>query len=190
MKLTGKKFILLILFTPDKEGETNIQITGRTRFMKLVFLFDKEVRKDFEKEKSFEEIVMPKFEPWHYGPFSKDLLHDLEFLINQQYIEVEISSNAPIPAELEEYSFWVENLDEFQSREYDEEIFKLTENKGVPKAKDIWLLLTNDQKKILVEFKDALNSASLDRILDYVYKKYQKYGYIDKSVIRKKYLHY
>jgi len=190
MKLTCKKLILLILYTTNKEKEINTPITGRTRFMKLVFLFDKEIRQDFEKDKSFEEIIMPEFEPWHYGPFSKDLLNDMEFLINQQYIKVEISGNAPIPAELEEYTFWIENLDGFQSREYNEEIFTLSEEKGIPKAAEIWSILSEDQKKILIEFKNALNLASLDRILEYVYNKYQKYGYTDKSVIRKKYLHY
>jgi len=190
MKLTGKKFILLILYTPNKEGKINAPIAGRTRFMKLVFLFDKEIKPDFEKDKSFEEIEMPAFQPWHYGPFSKDLLNDLEFLINQQYIEVEISGAAPIPAELEEYTFWIEEMNEFQSREYTEEVFKLTEEKGIPKGADIWSLLSKDQERILIEFKNALNSAPLDRLLDYVYNKYQKEGYTDKSVIRKKYLRY
>lgn len=190
MKLTGKKFILLILYTPNKEGKFNIPIAGRTRFMKTVFLFDKEFREDFEKDKSFEEINIPKFDPWHYGPFSKDLLNDLEFLINQQYIKVSIGKNAPTPAELAEYMYWVEDVNEFQSREYDEEIFELTDDIGIPWAAKIWALLSKDQERLLIALKDALNSAPLDRILDYVYNKYQKEGYTDKSVLRKKYLRF
>ena len=190
MILTGKKFILLILYTPNKEGMFNIPIAGRTRFMKTVFLFDKEFRQDFEKDKSFEEINIPEFIPWRYGPFSRDLLNDLEFLINQLYIKVSVSNRAPIPEELDEYMYWIEDLNEFQSREYDEEIFELTEDKGIPRATEIWTLLSKDQEKLLIEFKDALNSAPLDRILKYVYKKYKKEGYTDKSVIRKKYLQF
>jgi hypothetical protein len=118
------------------------------------------------------------------------LLNDLEFLVNQQYIKTEIGRNAPIPAELAEYMYWVEDISEFQSREYDEEIFELTEDKGVRWGAKIWALLSKDQKRLLIEFKDALNSAPLDRILEYVYKKYKEEGYIDKSVIRKKYLQF
>jgi len=39
-----------------------------------------------------------------------------------------------------------------------------------------------------MEFKKVLNRASLNRILEYIYKKYQKEGYIDKSLIRERYL--
>jgi uncharacterized protein YwgA len=187
MKLTGKKLLLLLLYSPINGETINVPITGRTRFMKMVFLFEKEVLPDFKRDRTFEEIRFPEFFGWKYGPFSKDLLNDLEFLINQQYIKVEISTSAPISAELDEFNYWIEDLDEFESREYDEEIFKL-DNKGISKAAEIWSNLSENQKKLLVEFKRVLNRAPLDRILDYVYKKYYKEGYIDKSLIREKYL--
>lgn len=186
MKLTGKSLLLLLLYVPIRNEQVNVPIKGRTRLMKMVFLFEEEVLPDFEKDKAFDEINLPEFIGWKYGPFSKDLLNHLEFLINQKYIKVEISSTAPISAELDEYKYWIEDLDEFESREYDEEIFKLDE-KGISKAVEFWSYLSENQKKLLVEFKRVLNRAPLDRILEYVYKKY-KDDYIDKSLIREKYL--
>jgi len=79
-------------------------------------------------------------------------------------------------------------MEEFRVREYDEEVFELTEEKGLPKAKEIWDVLSKNQQKYLIEFKKVLNMASLNKILEYVYKKYQKKGYIDKSLVRERYL--
>lgn len=192
MKLTGKKFILLLLYTPISGDEVNVPIAGRTRLMKMGFLFEKEIKGDFEKDKTFDEIVLPEYFAWKYGPFSGELLNDLEFLINQNYIKV-TSGGTPIEAEAAEaefgeYDYWVADVDEFHSREYNEEVFELTKEKGIPKAKDFWDILSCDQKKMISEFKKTLTYASLNRILKYVYKKYQRDGYIDKSIIRERYL--
>ena len=194
MKLTGKKFILMLLYSPVEGEKTNIPISGRTRFMKMGFLFDKELKKDFEKDKIFEEILMPEYFAWKYGPFSKELLNDLEFLINQEYIEVLYGpDNSPFSSvfstirEYERFEYWIENFEDYASEEYNEEIFKLT-HKGILKAEKIWQILTKNKKNILIEFKYSLNRAPLDKILKYVYKKYSKEGYIDNSLIREKYL--
>lgn len=193
MKLTGKKFILLLLYSPiTTGGNVNVPIAGRTRLMKMGFLFKEEVLSDFQKDRTFDEVVLPEYFAWKYGPFSEELLNDLEFLINQEYIKAR-SGSSPIPAELDEaeygeYDFWVDDMDEFRVREYDEEVFELTEEKGLPKAKEIWDVLSENQKKYLIEFKKVLNRASLNRILEYIYKKYQKEGYIDKSLVRERYL--
>lgn len=191
--LTGKKFILLLLHSPTTTGgKVNVAIAGRTRLMKMGFLFKEEVLSDFQKDKTFDEVVLPEYFAWKYGPFSGELLNDLEFLINQEYIKSQ-SGSSPIPAELDEaefgeYDFWVEDTDKFCVREYDEEVFELTKAKGLPKAKEVWDVLSENQQKYLIEFKKVLNSASLNRILEYVYKKYQKEGYIDKSLVRERYL--
>ena len=154
--------------------------------MKMGFLFDKELRKDFEKGTI--EVCLPEFNPWHFGPFSKGLLTDIEFLRNRDYIEVSPGNRAPLPAELEEYAFWVENLDQWATCEYEAEIFSLSLSKGIPKAEELWENLSDSQRNLLIGFKRALTRASLDKILEYVYKKYAKHGYIDNSVIRERYL--
>ncbi len=192
MKLSGKKFVLLLLYTPTRGDKVNIPIAGRTRLMKMGFLFKEELLSDFEKDRTFEEISLPEYFAWKYGPFSGELLNDLEFLINQNYIKTTSGGalvNATI-AEVEfgEYCYWVDDMDEFRAREYCEETFELTEEKGIAKAKDIWDVLSENQKKIISKFKKILNQASLNRILEYVYKKYKEDGYIDKSLIRERYL--
>jgi len=193
MKLTGKKFILLLLYSPTTTGgKVNVPIAGRTRLMKMGFLFKEEVLSDFQKDTTFDEIILPEYFAWKYGPFSGELLNDLEFLINQEYIKSR-SGSSPIPAELDEaefgeYDFWVEDLNQFRVREYEEEVFELTSEKGLLKAKEIWDVLSENQYQYLIEFKKVLNRASLNRILEYVYKKYQKEGYIDKSLVRERYL--
>ncbi len=195
LKLTGKKLLLLLIYTPDEKREVEVQspISGRTRLMKMIFLFEKEIWPDFKKDKTFSEIDELGFIPWNYGPFSKKIYNDLEFLINQEFIEAKFGENTPINAELAEYEYWAEienneNFNEFYERVYTEELFYLSIDKGVKQAKSYWDRLTENQKDILVEFKMVLNRVSLDRILEYVYKKYHKDGYIDKSLIRDRYL--
>jgi len=192
MKLTGKKLILLFLYAPTTGNEVNVPIAGRTRLMKMGFLFKEEILIDFQKDKTFDELDLPEYFAWKYGPFSSELLNDIEFLVNQNYVESR-SEKAPIAAELDEaeyaeYYFWVEDMDAFRFREYDEETFELTKDKGIPKAEEFWVKLTENQKKYMSEFKNVLNNASLSRILEYVYKKYQEKGYTDKSLIRERYL--
>jgi uncharacterized protein YwgA len=188
MKLTGKKLLLLLLYTPTDRDNYNEPIVGRTRLMKMVFLFREEILSDFRKDKTFDEIDLPEYIPWKYGPFSVSLLNDLEFLKNQRFIQVRISTNAPIAAELAEYEYWIEDIDEFAAREYDEEVFELGNETGIPKARELWNTLSENQKKMISKFKAVLNRAPLDKILEYVYKKYGERGYVDRSLIREKYL--
>jgi hypothetical protein len=188
MKLSGKKFLLLILYTPSPKGEFNIPIVGRTRIMKMGFLFEKEIKSEFMKENPFEDIALPEFFAWKYGPFSVGLLNDLEFLINQNYINVELSPNVPLPAELEEYKYWHEDFSDIEYEEYTEEIFSLIPDRGISKAIELWDALNDKHRNLLIKFKDVLGTARLDRILEYVYKKYKEDGYTDKSIIRERFL--
>jgi uncharacterized protein len=187
-KLTGKKFLLLLLYTPMENTKPNAPISGRTRLMKMGFLFKEELLPDFKKGTSIEisDTDLPEFFSWNYGPFSKDLLNDLEFLINQEYVSCSYGNNAPLPEELAEYEYWVEDIDNPSVSEYQEQVFQLMD-KGICKVKELWQMLTSDQRTLLTRFKTILNKAPLDRILDYVYKKY-KDSYTDKSLIREKYL--
>lgn len=189
MKLTGKKFLIILLYARGESGQFNEKIIGRTRLMKMGFIFKQEKLKLFEKDMYSEENAFPEFTAWKYGPFSKDLLTDLEFLINQKYIDVDISSLAPIKEELEEYQFWVDDLDDFRIREYDQEVFTLSEIKGIPKAIEYWNILTDNQKDIITDFKKRLNQIPLNKILEYVYKKYSAAGYTDKSLIKDKFFY-
>jgi uncharacterized protein len=184
MILSGKKFLLLILYAPTRKDNYNEPISGRTRLMKMIFLFDKELRKDFEKDKNFEKIELPEFFAWKYGPFSTGVFNDLEFLSNQGYITKTAGEVSPIFPEIEEYKYWIEDADDFEPIEFSEDKYLLTNDKGIPKAKELWTALTINQIELLVNFKDILNHSSLERILEYVYKKYEKEGYVTKSLIK------
>ena len=187
MKLTGKRFLVMLLYSPTEGTQVNASISGRTRLMKMGFLFREELLKDFIKDTSFDEIKLPEYYAWKYGPFSRDLLNDLEFLINQEYVDVEYSKNQPMPEELAEYDHWIGDLNDFDSSEYSEEVFRLAKPKGLSKGKELWGNLSENQRKLLKEFKRSLVEVSLDRILLYVYRNYKKYT--DKSLIRERYLY-
>lgn len=186
MELTYKKLILLFLYSPVSYGEeVNIPIQGRTRFMKMGFLFKEELLKQFQEDKSFSKINLPDYFPWKYGPFSRDFLNDLEFLINREYVNVD-TGNGAITEELEEYRFWIDSDGTYEPTEFVQEVFSPTE-KGTGKSLQWWSMLTSNQKSLLVDFKRSLNSASLSRILEYVYKKYEN-DYTNKSLIRDRFL--
>lgn len=186
MRLTGKSLILMLLYAPT-EGGAQPPIQGRTRLMKMVFLFEKELLDDFRKDRDFDEIALPEFFAWHYGPFSARLLDDLEFLVNRGFVSSEAKGNA-VTAELEEFAYWVEDFDQEAEAEYVEEEFSLTAPKGEDHARMLWGSLTDNQQHLLSSFKNSLNGTSLDRILEYVYKKYQADGYTDRSLVRDRYL--
>ena len=90
--------------------------------------------------------------------------------------------------ELVEYEHWIEDLSDFDSNELGEEVFSLSRPKGLDKGKEIWSELNDDQKRILKKFKSSFIDASLDKILMYVYRKYE-HEYTDKSIIKDRYLH-
>ena len=78
MKLTGKKFILLLLYSPITTGcNVNVPIAGRTRLMKMGFLFKEEVLNDFQKDRTFDEVALPEYFAWKYGPFSGEFLNGI-----------------------------------------------------------------------------------------------------------------
>ncbi len=189
MRLSGKKLIVLLLYAPtESSASINVPISGRTRLMKMGFLFKEEVWPVFKKGARFED-ALPKFYHWKFGPFSKELLTDLEFLINQRFIAVATSSSmALMEEELVEYEHWIEDLSDFDSNELGEEVFSLSRPKGLDKGKEIWSELNDDQKRILKKFKSSFIDASLDKILMYVYRKYE-HEYTDKSIIKDRYLH-
>ncbi len=58
------------------------QVEGITRMQKLVFLAERELR-DLDEEEFYD------FEPYDYGPFSKELYADIESLAEEGYVEEE-----------------------------------------------------------------------------------------------------
>ncbi|MBK7106865.1 MAG: DUF4065 domain-containing protein [Ignavibacteriae bacterium] len=188
IKLNSKKLLLLLLYSSGKTSEICEEIKGRTRIVKMIFLFNEEIKKDFIKDANI-EMEPITFYSWDYGPFSKDIYNDIEFFINNNLIIVRNNSLEKEEIELFEYERWLE--DQYMSNEvvnlsekYNQEIFQLSQKGKDWIEKNIWHLLSQNQIEILKLFKKRLNEASLDAILRYTYLKFP--NYTDQSKIKEK----
>jgi len=189
---TGKHILLLLLYLPGITKEKNEPIKGRTRIMKMIFLFDKEIRNNFEKDSDVENIQLPDFLPWKYGPFSKDIYDDIEFFINNAFIIYKTLNEEMSLAEIDEYENWMEDYSLEDKSELilnilNEERFSLSD-KGVKFVEgEIYNRISANQEEILTNFKARLNEATLSAILRYVYKKYPEFS--KESQIQDRYLY-
>lgn len=185
IKFTGKHILLLLLYSPGRGEDFNEPIEGRTRIIKSMFLFDKEVRKDFFHDTDSELVSFPEFFPWNYGPFSKEVYSDVEFFINNGYINETLLDSEKSEAELDDEANWREDyiLDSDKDGLYEErneESFQLT-TKGCKYTREKkYSTLSDNQKLLLKTFKAKMNTASLRSILRYVYLKYPKYTSLSK----------
>lgn len=186
----GKDLLLAFLYAEGKTGRYNEPIWGRTRIEKLFFIFEKELAKGFFKD---EDVVLPEFIPYLYGPYSQTVLNDLNFFINIEYIE-EIETSVPIQDEVtriqnftewEDEDIWGNDEEENTSNKY-EMSYELTE-KGISYVEEkIWSQLTDNQKSVIIRLKTQVNNMLLDDLLSYVYRKYPEYT--EESKIRDRYL--
>lgn len=175
--LDSKKLLLSLLYSPGINDEPNEEIVGRTRIMKMVFLFEKEIQKDFIKNIKIENY---EFDPYYYGPFSRMLIDDLNFFTSIGMID---TRETDILIGFEENNDFDENIDDNENYEI---AYKLSEI-GVKYVKEkIWGIYSNEQKNILKLFKNKINEISLDSLLNYVYNKYPDKTV--KSLIADKYL--
>jgi len=180
-KLNSKKLFLLLLYSPGITENLNEPIRGRTRIVKAMFLFEEEIKKKFIKNSNIEDIEMPDFYAWDYGPFSKEVYNDIEFFINNGFIENQFLQDELSIFEFNEFLNWADDymFDDEKGflLNYDkEEEFRLTDT-GIKYIQKTALFesLTTNQKKILKDFKETINKASLEAILRYVYLKYPEY---------------
>ena len=179
-KINNSKDLLMVLLTAKGNKKQKWEpIIGRTRLMKMIFLFEKEIRKKFDKE-IISEKDLPKFDPYDYGPFSAKVYEDLEFLINMGFIDVTSSGkDKMLPDEMEEYEYWQTISHDEEDRVFVEQ-FSLSElGKRYVQKK---IELSTHQWSILAEFKNRCTVASLSSLLKYIYSRYPKY--ITKSKIR------
>lgn len=171
-----KDLLLLLLFAPGQSNKENETISGRTRLMKLLYLFEREL---MDLMPSLRKVTSQaySFNPYHYGPFSKDVFDDIAFLENVRMVEEEDEGNSSM-AEIAETRLYFDDLmiDQTGSEEdqefYLEPVFKLTEDRGVEFARSLFDQLSQNEKKLLSEFKARFNSLPLSTILRYVYANY------------------
>jgi hypothetical protein len=168
---------MLLLYAKGHRDEICEPIVGRTRLVKMVFLFDREVRRTFNLDKIIPDSVIPQFEPYHYGPFSAQVYTDAEFLVDMGFVVVRDSEEGDLLAEeVDEYDYWQAGAGEVTDDEpTNEEVFSLTdlgrEFVAVGEAGE----LSNDQWAALHRFKAVCTATPLRTFLRYVYTKYPDY---------------
>lgn len=170
-----KDILLLILYSPGKTNLVNEPIAGKTRLMKMLFLFMKEALPHFSNGTDISEESFYQFFPWNFGPFSSQVYDDLVFFKLTGFIKSSAAPQEGLPESENEWAKWLDESgtsdspDFFES--YEEEVFALTD-KGVDFTKKIYLSLSQSQQTLLRNFKRRLADIPLRAILRYVYKKY------------------
>lgn len=169
-KITSNKdLIMVLLYAKGHKQQQCEPIRGRTRLMKMIFLFDKEIRKRFHKE-IINDDALPKFVPYDFGPFSAEVYSDLEFLKDLGFISMkktqdEVSEEAYI------YALYDDVSTEDIGSNVEEEFLLTVLGKKFVEA-DKAGRLTKDQWNVIDEFKSRCTAASLKSLLKYVYTKY------------------
>ncbi len=193
VKISNRKdVLLLLLYVQGKTKEICEPICGRTRLMKMMYLFEKEVYRNNNFDRNIPQDKMPTFEAYKYGPFSIDVFRDISFFINIGYIEARRHEDKEVSmADIEEFSKYLDEFimegddteEEFASYEVQE--FTLTEE-GKKFASVLFDCLTEKQKVALINFKSRYNSSPLTTLLRYVYQTYPESA--ERSEIRSKML--
>jgi uncharacterized protein YwgA len=142
LELLKHDFLLLVL---KSMGE----VKGKTRLFKIVYIIQEECKKLKINLDCFYE-----FRPYYYGPYSKELESDLNYLIQKGFVEHSIS----------ESSIVVENL------------YKITQ-KGVDYIKDA--TLPSPVLKVINEVVEKYKNYPLAWLLKEVYEKYP--SFLDKE---------
>jgi uncharacterized protein len=179
--------IHLLLFAPTTAENQPVPILGRTRLMKMIFVFEKELAKHFQNER---ELINFDFEAHSFGPYSKKVYEAIDFLETREIIELfPVSPFGMNDDDMEVDKILIsseaEALDFQNEKIYMSEGFQLTSRGNqMMKKKDVWFswsCLSDEKKKILTDFKTIMVSRPLKEILKYVYAKYPKYA--EKSTI-------
>lgn len=180
-----RDILLLLLYSPGVKDRPNEPIVGRTRIVKMLFLFRREALKDFRRSTEINEENFYEFFPWRFGPFSRDVYDDLTFFTLRDFMETTDATEDALPESAAEWEMWLTSseadLDDPSVVDYSEQTFKLTA-KGDAWTAKLYDTLTPQQRTILREFKKKLQRTPLRAILKYVYEQYP--DMIDKSEIR------
>jgi hypothetical protein len=170
-----RDILLLLLYAPGKSGAINEPIIGRTRLVKMLFLFKQEAMKHFRAGSEITDDNFYQFFAWDFGPFSTQVYDDLTFFILRGFVNSTGADEEPLPESAAEWQEWISLSGAGQSGEeidpYEDEAFNLTE-KGVAFTKPMYDSLSNAQRQLLQNFKVRLGAAPLRAILRYVYTTY------------------
>jgi uncharacterized protein len=187
-KISGADYLLLLFYVKGSTGIIGEPIEGRTRITKMMFIFKKEIFGKLKLNKFSSEEDLPKFEAYHYGPFSYDVHEQLDLFTNIGFIEDKtkvIRKNDEL-----DYDSDLKSIDENESL-LEEQLPTVSEYRLTPLGikyveNEIIPNLENKEQVILFleQFKKQINTTDLRSILSYVYNKYPEYA--SKSKIREK----
>ena len=187
MKINNRRdILLLLLYSPGKSKEPNAPIVGRTRLVKVLFLFREEALSHFRKGTEINPENFYEFFPWTFGPFSAQIYDDLKFFELRGFLAKNDSPDDALPESAAEWEMWLSNslpgVASYSYSEYQEEEFQLT-SEGEHFVRDkLYGALSHNQKQLLQQFRSRTESAPLRAILTYVYEQYPEMT--DKSEIR------
>ena len=171
-----RDILLLLLYSPGQYEEINRPIVGRTKLVKMLFLFLEEALKDFRRGTKITEDNFYNFFPWNFGPFSPEIYDDLKFFELREFIDRRTSKEETTPESAAEWALWLSSSNpdygEDQYSEYQEEEFILTQKGCNFVEKKLYPELSFNQIKLLKEFRSRIESVPLRAILKYVYEKY------------------
>lgn len=169
--------LLTLLYAPGKSGEHGEPIDGITRLQKLVFLFQEE-----KLEGILKDIGEYEYNPDQYGPYSRQLINELE----------ELKSAGIIKTDKLEYTFTDDSDDPgdfdadidlpWQTQTIESSRYYLSEPLGVQIGQELWGSLSEKQREQIKKFKTFFNSITLRQLLLYTYEKHS--DYTGESVIR------
>ena len=175
-RLTKGDIVLLLLYANNCSP-----IVGRTRFQKILFVFEKEIFKQYGFNKKI-ELTSPSlfdFSAYNYGPFSAEAYKLLEFFINIGMVSKRSEDTLESIAEgINDYEIINSDFEQSGGIEdvvlpprYVDEEYSL-EPKGKSYVEDKLLHLYEEKKEILDNFKEKFVNSSLKKILRHVYTKY------------------
>ena len=171
-----KDLLLLLLFSPGPSGQDAEPINGRTRLMKLLFL----LQEDFRSDKLLNLDRNYNFQAYHYGPFTKDVYDDLEFLENVGLIEV-VSKGDASPVDQNEEEKLVDDTTIGEDSDeiglvFKEESYTLTD-RGIAFVKEkLAPEVPEHLLTIIHDLKTKFGEMPLKAILRYVYSAHPEYA--------------
>jgi uncharacterized protein YwgA len=153
--------ILLLLLSALSSGGAKQRVAGITRLEKMMFLLQKETKFSGKLESKF------SFEPWKFGPFSKEIYEDLDLLASLGLVETE-------ERELPSYAEYTEEDSLVEAEAYEpvvQKIFSLTD-RGSKVAEKLKAAMSKNDWAEVEQLRERFEKVPLTRLIQYVYQKY------------------
>lgn len=181
-KLSNGDIVLLLLYADNCSS-----IKGRTRFQKILFVFEKEIYEQYGFNNDLKGQQLFNFYAYDYGPFSTKAYKLLEFFINIGMVEKVknknqfelgidgIGDDQIIDSDIKQFRNSEQSGDmediTLPSIDKDEE-YRLSEKGKIFVKEKLLLFYKDDKKEVLDSLKTKLGKSSLSDVLKYVYSKY------------------